>query len=207
MLGPAAVELTEAIRRRRMVRSFTGRAVDPDLLTGLVDLARRAPSAGNSQGTHFLVLDEPGDVAGFWRCTLPDERRQRFRWQGLLQAPVLVLPLADPRAYLTRYAEPDKAASGLHEPDRWPVPYWEIDTAFATMQLLLLATAHGLGALFFGLFRGEEDLLRWLGVPAPVRPIGAVAIGWPAVDEPGRSAERPRRDLTEVLHRGRWTGA
>jgi nitroreductase len=198
------MELNEVVARRRMVRSFVDGPVDRSLLLDLLDRARRAPSAGNSQGVHFVVLARPDDVVGFWDRTLPASRRATFRWQGLLRAPVLVLPCADPSVYLARYGEPDKAASGLGRPEAWPVPYWEIDAAFATMQLLLLATDRGLGALFFGLFRGEADVVTWLGIPEGVRPIGAVALGWPAPDEPGRSAGRPRRPLGEVMHEGRW---
>ena len=117
-----------------------------------------------------------------------------------------VLPLADREAYLSRYREPDKAASGLGEAERWPVPYWQVDTAFATMSILLAATDAGLGALFFGVFQRSELLLSSLGVPDGHDLIGAIAMGYPAVegDEPGRSAARPRRP--DVIHRGRWQG-
>ena len=40
-----------------MVRAFTADPVDPSVVDDLVDLARRAPSAGNSQGMAYLVLE------------------------------------------------------------------------------------------------------------------------------------------------------
>ncbi len=189
-----------------MVRSFESRPVPAEVLDAVLDLSSRAPSAGNSQGFSFLVLDGPEETARFWDVTLPEDRRAAFRWQGLLRAPVLVLPLADRQAYLDRYGEPDKAQSALAEASRWPVPYWQIDTAFATMLLLLSAVDAGLGALFFGIFRAEAELLSSLGVPDAVRPIGAVALGWPAPGDAGRSAGRHRRPLDQVVHRGRWGG-
>lgn len=199
------MELGDVVRRRRMVRAFTDDPVAPELVDRLLDLARRAPSAGNSQGWHFVVLEGPEQTARFWDVTLPAERRDRFGWPDLLRAPVLVLPIADPDAYVARYAEPDKAATGLGVDRRaWPVPYWVVDTAFATMTLLHAVVDAGLGALFFGIFREEDRLLRELGVPEGLRPIGAVAIGHPAPDAPGRSAQRPRRPLDEVVHRGGW---
>lgn len=199
------MELGDVVRRRRMVRAFTDDPVAPELVDRLLDLARRAPSAGNSQGWHFVVLEGPEQTARFWDVTLPAERRDRFGWPDLLRAPVLVLPIADPDAYVARYAEPDKAATGLGvDRQAWPVPYWVVDTAFATMTLLHAVVDAGLGALFFGIFREEDRLLRELGVPEGLRPIGAVAIGHPAPDAPGRSAQRPRRPLDEVVHRGGW---
>ena len=199
------MELSEVVRRRRMVRSFQDRPVDPSVLDAVLRSALRAPSAGFTQGWAFVVLEGAEQTDRFWRHTLPPGERDDFRWPGLLRAPVLVLPLASQAAYLARYAEPDKAGSGLHEEGAWPVPYWQVDCAFATMLLLLAAVDAGLGALFFGIFRGERELLADLGVPDDHRPIGAVALGHPADDDrPSASLARGRRPLSEVVHRGAW---
>jgi nitroreductase len=197
------MEFAELIHSRRMVRAFDARPVEPEVLERVLDAARRAPSAGNAQGWVFVVL-EGDDTRKFWDVTLPEERRESFRWQHLLDAPVVILPLASREAYLTRYSEPDKISTGLADPTRWPVPYWQIDTAFATMLLLLAIEDEGLGALFFGVFRNGEKLLAELDVPGGYELIGAVALGHPLEDEPGRSAERPRRSLEEIVHRGGW---
>ena len=198
-----------------MTRAFDGRPVPPDLLDELVDLASRAPSAGKTQGWHLIVLEGP-ETARFWDITLPTMRRGAFRWQRLLDAPVIALPLADPRSYTDRYSEPDKKATGLGASvDAWPAPYWTIDASMSVMTMLLAAEALGLGALFFGVFRGERELRRALGIPAMMQILGAIAIGWPstAQDEtgditgpggPGRSAGHRRRRPEEIIHRGGW---
>lgn len=200
------MDYREVVRRRRMVRSFTDEPVDPELLDQLLADALRAPSAGNSQGTDLIVLEGHDQTARFWDVTLPVERRAGFAWPGLLRAPVLVIPLADPSRYVARYAEPDKAATGLGAgDDAWPVPYWTVDTAFVAMSLLHGVVDAGLGALFFGIFRNEEELLARLGVPPGRRPIGAIALGHPDGDDrPGRSSGRARRPFDEVVHRGGW---
>jgi nitroreductase len=190
-----------------MTRAFdAGRPLDPATLEQLVDLASRAPSAGKAQGWHLLVL-QGDETAGFWDLTLPPAERASFGWPGLLDAPVVALVLADPDAYVARYAELDKAVTGLGAgAEAWPVPYWTVDTAFAAMTLLLAAEAEGLGALFFGVFRGEDELRAELGIPDRLDIIGVIALGWPA-SEPGRagtSASRPRRRPGEIVHRGRW---
>jgi nitroreductase len=200
------VDLREAVRRRRMVRAFTPEPVPPALVDDLIDLARRAPSAGNTRPVEFVVL-EGGQTARLWDVTLPmGERRAAFRWQGLLAAPVVVVPLVEPAAYPRRYAEPDKAGTGRGTGlDAWPVPYWWVDGGMAVHALLLGAVDAGLGALLYGLFEHEPAVLAALGVPEGRRALGAVALGWPAPDEPGRSAGRPRRPLAEVVHRGGWS--
>ena len=88
------------------------------------------------------------------------------------------------------------------------MPYWTVDTSFAAMLLLLAATNEGLGALFFGIFDHEAELLRALAVPDGLRAIGTIALGWPDAEagaaKPGRSAARPKRSLDQVVHRGGW---
>ncbi len=198
-------ELARTIRARHMVRAFTDETLDDALVEQLLDLCRRAPSAGNSQPLSFLVL-RGDDVDRYWTTTMPDaQARTSFRWQGLLRAPVLVVPYVRPAAYTDRYAEADKVATGLGAGvDAWPVPYWWVDGGAAVQNLLLAATAAGLGACFFGQFGREADVRSAFGVPDDQRALGTVALGWPAPDEPGRSRHRPRPPLGDIVHRSRW---
>ena len=199
------MELSDAVRRRRMVRAFTEAPVDPATVDHLVDLARRAPSAGHSQGWAFVVLEGAEQTARYWDVTLPAERRSGFRWPGLVAAPVLVVALVRPAAWVDRYAEDDKAATGLGEgAGEWPVPYWWVDGGMAVEHVLLGAVDAGLGACLFGVFDHEAAVLAALDVPDGWRAVGTIALGHPAPDEPGRSAGRGRRPLGDVLHRGGW---
>lgn len=185
-----------------MVRAYRPDPVAPDVLERVLGSARRAPSAGNSQGVELLVLVGPEETERYWALTLP--RREGFRWQGLLSAPVLVVPLVQDGAYTARYAEPDKAGTGLHEENAWTVPYWWVDGGMAVLLVLLAAVDEGLGAAFFGLFEHEDEVLRSFGVPPDRRALGTIALGHPAPDQPGRSASRPRRSLDDIVHRGHW---
>jgi nitroreductase len=196
------VELDDAVRRRRMCRHFQTRAVAPELVDRLVDLARRAPSAGHTQGWEFVVLEGSDQTRKFWTADADPAWLAKPDHPGVLHAPVLVIPFFSPKAYLDRYAQPDKAGTGLHLEEGWPAPYWLVDTAFATMLLLLGAVEAGLGALFFRTHGEPGQLRAALGVPDGWEPIGVVALGWPAAEE--RPPPRPRRPLEEVLHRGVW---
>ena len=202
------MELVDAIARRRMVRAFRPDPVDPALLDGLLDAARRAPSAGFTQGVELLTLTGPAETARYWDTTLPAERRTSFPWPRLLDAPVLVVVCADPGAYVARYAEPDKARTGLGDgADRWAVPFWFVDAGMAAENLLLTVTAGGLGACLFGVFDHEPTVKAAFGIPEHIRTVATVAVGHPdpSADRPSQSAAgRPRRPLTQVVHRGRW---
>lgn len=187
-----------------MCRSFLERPVDPTALDRALALATRAPSAGNTQGWAFVVL-EGQETAKFWEHEAESSWLAHPSHPGLLNAPVIVLPLASKLSYLERYSEPDKANVGAQRVAEWAVPYWLVDTAFATMLLLLGLTEEGLGTLFFALQRPAKPLLQALGVPEGWEPLGAVAVGWPSTDDrPSTSASRPRRPVAQVVHRGHW---
>ncbi|MEA3019833.1 MAG: hypothetical protein QOI47_1357 [Actinomycetota bacterium] len=200
------MELHDAIRQRRMARSFEpGRAVHPDVVDRVLDAGRRAPSAGKTQALELLVLTDDADRARFWHLSFPDsDARAAFRWQGLFDAPVLVVPVVEADAYTLRYSELDKAPSTRGRVDGWPVPYWWVDGGMAVQNMLLTAVDEGLGALFFGLFEREAATLHAFGVPAGRRALGVVALGHPRPTDPGRSERRPRRSLGEIAHRGTW---
>jgi nitroreductase len=194
------VDFQAVVRRRKMVRSFSPEPVPDALLDRILTNALQAPSAGFSQGWSFVVLAGPSQTAAFWDAISDAEWRAAPNRPGLLRAPVVIVPLTDEAAYRSRYSEPDKTMERLE-----PVPYWLVDTSFATMIILLSAVDAGLGALFFGLNGHDDELLTALGVPAGYRPIGAVALGWPdGNDRPSASVARGHRPADAVIHRGRW---
>jgi nitroreductase len=197
------MEFRDVLRRRRMVRSFVDVPIDAASVERILRAANRAPSAGFTQGIAFLVF-EGAQTTDFWEAAF--RGAEPFGWApGLMRAPLVIVPLASKSAYLDRYAEPDKGWTDRDEA-RWPVPYWHVDAAFASMLVLLAAVDEGLGALFFGIFPPENvpELLRTFGVPPEFEPIGAIAIGHPAEDPVISSAARGRKRLEAVVHRGRW---
>ena len=204
-VGSAGVEFADVVRRRRMVHVFEQRRVDRVLLDHLLDTARRAPSAGFSQGTDFLVLDDPAALARFWELT-DDPQFPRSDDEVTAAPPVVVLAFADPDRYVARYSEPDKIAFGLDRADAWPVKFWDTDTAMACMLLLLAAVDVGLGGWLFGIAHGGDDVCREFEVPPDRNLIAAVGLGYAGVDENPRGSafSRTRRPLVDMVHRNRW---
>jgi nitroreductase len=205
MVALAAV--AQVIRSRRMVRSFSPDPLPTSSVDQLLELSLRAPSAGNTGGTAWVVLDDPERLAAYWDHTTDESwRASSGRWPGLRRAPVAALALASPAAYVARYAEDDKAGSGLGAGESaWPVPYWFGDAAFSVMTLLLATEAAGLGACFLGSFRGEQLLLAALGVPDEWRLFGTVLLGRPdGHDHRSASLDRPRPGFAERVHRRQW---
>jgi nitroreductase len=198
------MEFDTVLRRRRMCRSFKDRPLPPEVVDRILAAARRAPSAGFSQGWAFVVLEGPEQTGRFWEMASEPEWRAKPNWPGLLRAPVIILPLTHEQAYRDRYSEPDKGAIPP-EDQVWPVPYWLVDTSMATLLILLAAVNEGLGALLFDVHHGRQALLADLDVPGGYEPIGAIAIGYPdGHDRPSPSLTRGHRPEADVIHRGRW---
>jgi nitroreductase len=202
------MEFHEAIRQRRMVRSFSSASIEPAVVDHILDAALRSPTAGNTSGTAWVVLEGPEQTATFWDATTDVEWRTRNprRSAGLQRAPVLLLAYSSPDAYVDRYTEADKSGSGLGEGAHlWPVPYWTGDAAFGVMTVLLGAVDAGLGACILGTFRGEDELATRLGVPQGWRLFCAVALGRrDGDDHRSTSLDRQRPLWAERVHRSRW---
>jgi nitroreductase len=193
------MEFQEVVRRRRMVRTFTGERVSGESLDRILGNAVRGPSAGFSQGQSFLVLTEPEDREKFWAiagAAIADSAQT---------APLVIVPMSRKRAYLERYAQPDKGWTDMDEA-RWPVPFWHIDTGMAGLLILQTAVDEGLGAVYFGIVPEAVAPFRAaFGVPDDQEPIGAIAVGHDAEAEK-RDLRAKRRDLSDVMHHGRWDG-
>lgn len=187
-----------------MVRNFEpGRPLSQAARDRLLSAAMRAPSAGFTQGSEFLVLEHSADRDRFWAAAGGGDRATG-RWiTGMRRAPLLVVCFSHRQAYVDRYREPDKHDDDLAA--RWPVAYWDIDAGFAALMMLLDAVDQGLGACFFGVPSDRVDAVRAaFGVPGGFRPVGVVAVGHAAPDHRPASLSRPRRHVAEVAHFGAW---
>ncbi len=197
------MEFQDVLRKRKMVRSFEDRPVPAETVERLLANARKAPSAGFSQPWSFLVFDGKDEVEKFW--SVVDTERQGWKgWPDIWNAPLMIVCCSNKDVVLERYALPDKGWTDRSE-SHWPVPYWDIDTSMAAMNILLTAVDLGLGALFFGIFRMKEFKAAF-GVPDRVTAIGAIALGWPkAGDRPSPSIKTVgRRPTPQLVHWGRW---
>jgi nitroreductase len=201
------MEFRDVVRRRRMVRRFEQRPIPRDVLERVLEAARHAPSAGFSQGFDFVVLTKPEELDWFYRTTDDPTDPESYPGRDPEVAPAcIVLPYENKRAYLERYSQPDKIQFGLDKEERWPVPFWTVDTAMAMLLILLAAVDEGLGAWYFGITRGEDEVRKTLGVPEDCKLLGPIALGYKAPDDQPRGSifARRRRAFESMFHFGRW---
>ncbi|TVR72078.1 MAG: nitroreductase family protein [Sphaerobacteraceae bacterium] len=196
------MEFADVVRKRRMVRHFKPDPIPEDSLDRIIDAARRAPSAGNTQGQSLVVITDPemrktiGEICG------EREYAGRFKHNWISEAPVQVIACTSEKAYRDRYSEPDKLQDDGSVIE-WPVPYWHIDVGCTVMALLYAVVNEGLAAGFTGTQRFQE-LKDVLGIPDEVTPVGIIPIGYPDQDVKSPSLKRGRKSLDEFAHRERW---
>lgn len=196
------MEFRDVVLKRRMVRNFADKSVDPELIERILDLTRHAPSAGFTQGQSFIVVTDPEKKKEIARTCEEDEYVNRGFAPFISRAPVLLIPCTSETAYHRRYREADKVNEDGTEIN-WPVPYWFMDIGCAVMIALLAAIDEGLVSAFAG--SKDLDALRvLLDIPAEVTPVGVIALGYRAPDVPSPSLKRGRKADTEYIHRERW---
>lgn len=167
-------DLLTLIKKRYSVRRFKPDPVPPEIIAGLLEAARWAPSAGNLQPWFFYVVTRQKEKEMLAAAAL----NQRF----VAQAPVCIVVCA----------EPDRSARVYG--DRGRHLYCYQDTAAAAQNILLAATGYGLGTCWVGAFK-EEEVRRSLAMPAGRVPVALIPAGYPADD----SVHRPgRREVSEI---------
>lgn len=165
----------EWIHARRSIRKYTAEPVSEADVTEVLEAAMAAPSAGNQQPWHFVVV----------------------RDRRLLDA----IPEFHPHTRMVAEASVGILVCGDPSLEKHP-GYWVQDCAAATENLLLAVVAKGLGAVWCGVYPRVDRVdgfRRLLGVPADVIPFAFVPIGHPAESKPPA-----RRFAPERVHRDRW---
>jgi nitroreductase len=153
----------DAIYKRRSIRKFTGERVPQETVTDFIRAGMNAPSAGNQQPWHFVIIDD--------RALLNEIPAFHPYAQMLHEAPVAILVCGDTRLE-------------KHE------GYWVQDCSAAVENILLEIVDHGYGGVWLGIYpRTErvEGLRKLLGIPDEIVPFALIAVGRPAEEKPPKN--------------------
>jgi len=154
------MDVHEAIRTRRSVRSYLDKPIPAEVMARMRRALRSAPSACNYQPWRFILVTS----ADLRRRVAQAAKGQKW----IADAPVIVVACGLP-------AEAYKQMGGHGNSA-------EIDVAIALDHLTLAAAAEGLGTCWIGAF-DEAAAKDLLGVPENVRVVAMTPLGWPASDE------------------------
>ena len=196
------MQFREVVKKRRMVRNYTGEPVERESLDRILNAGRLAPSAGHTQGQSFVVVTEEAGRRRIAQLAGESEYVGLGFDPWISRAGALVVVCVSEAAYHRRYSEPDKTDAAGNEIE-WPIPFWWVDAGAAMMAILYATVDEGLAAGFLGV-HSIDDLAAELHIPADVTPIGIVTIGHPAPDRRSGSLSRGRRQRADVIRYESW---
>ncbi len=163
---------------RRSIRKFKDGPVPDDLILKILDSARFAPSAKNSQPWEFIVVKDE---------VIKEKLGKIHRWASpLLGAPLAIVIVCNKEASPTSYL---------------------VDCANATMYIMLAAHALGLGTVWIQSLRNVEEIQEILKLPEKIIPVAILAVGWPN-ESPNPKRRKELKEIVHLDIYGRhWISA
>jgi len=169
------MDTLETIVTRRSIRKYKKQTISEKIIRDVLNAAFSAPSAGNQQPWHFIILDE----------------------RKILN----VIHTFHPSAKMLKEADKAILVCGDLNLEKFK-GFWMIDCAAATENILLAAHSLGLGACWLGVYPREgrvTGMRKLLKLPAHIIPFALVSLGYPNEHKP----REERYDKLRV-HYNKW---
>lgn len=169
------MNVLEAIKERRSIRAFTDKKVSEEDIKRLLEAARWAPSAGNTQPLEMVLVKA-------------SETRQKLSEAALNQtliqkASIVIVVCAD----ITRSSR----GYGMGGEQLYSIQ----DTAAAIENILLAAQELGLATCWIGAFH-EKKVAKIINAPKNVKPVAIIPVGYPAI----KPIVPQKRAFNEIVH-------
>ena len=179
------MKFDQILRRRRSTRSFDSRPVNKKDVISIVEAARLAPSACNSQTWRFVTVTRPESI----RRICHEAMRPVIPNLWLEQAPLVFVGCSQLDVIANRIGS---GVTGIE--------YYQIDLGIAMEHMVLKATELGLGTCWIGWF-DENTLKKILKIPQKIKISALLAVGYPK-DESSR--KRKRKPLEKIVFSEKW---
>ncbi|KYK32033.1 MAG: NADH dehydrogenase [Thermoplasmatales archaeon SG8-52-3] len=169
------MDAIEAILTRRSVRTYKNKKISDEIINDLINVGFSAPSAGNQQPWHFIILDDSKIIN-----KITDFHPYSKMLPG---AQIAIIVCGDLEI------ETNKG-------------FWVQDCSAATENILIAARAKGLGSCWLGLFPREDRVLgirKLLKIPENVIPLSLISLGYPAVKQ-----DKVNRYNSARIHKNKW---
>jgi nitroreductase len=169
------MDLVNAIHGRRSIRQFVPGTLDDATMREILSAAMSAPSAGNEQPWHFVVVRN--------RTTLTALSNAHPYAEMVQHAACAILVCVD----LTKVKHQD---------------FWPADCAAATQNILLAVHGCGLGSVWVGVYPRESrmnEIRNVIALPENILPYSLLPIGVPGETKPSEDRYRSER-----VHEERW---
>lgn len=164
------------IYTRRSIRKYEDKPISDEQVNELLRAAMYAPSAGNEQPWHFVVIKD--------RSILDEIPTYHPHTQMLKEAPLAIVPCCD--------------TGNL----KYEGVFWIQDMAAAIQNILLQGESMGLGTCWCGVYARQElveKVSETLGLPEHIIPVAIIAVGYPKEKREVRERYKPER-----VHYDKW---
>jgi len=170
------MEVKEAINRRKSIRKYQDKPIPEEIIKELLDAARKAPSAKNTQSHKYFIVKDKETINKL-------KENNAFKQPFVYDAPLIIVCCADPKQYPERVDVDDTSEN-----------YAIIDLSIASSFLVLRSTELGLGSVFVAwIYR--DKIKEILNIPKDYIVPFVILIGHPAEDPP----VKPRKELGELI--------
>jgi len=170
------MDVKEAIEKRKSVRKYQDKQISEDIIKELLDAARRAPSAKNTQSHKYFIINDKKLINKL-------KENNVFKQPFVYDAPLIIVCCANPKLYPASVDVDDS-----------PEHYALVDLSIACSFLVLRATELGLGTVFIAwVYRNK--IKKILNIPEEYIVPFAIPVGYPAEVPAGRT----RKELNEII--------
>ena len=173
------MEIYDIINTRRSIRRYAApqQEIPGTIVKRLLHAAMQAPSAGNQQPWHFLLVTDRKKLD-----TVPEFHH-----------------------YCKMIDQVDLAIVVCGDPDgkKWP-EFWPQDCSAAVQNILLAARAEGLGTVWTGVYPDKERIQGCrdlFNIPEHILPFAIIPVGWTEGEFNMIDRYNP-----EVVYQNEWGG-
>ncbi len=170
------MDVFEAIKKRRSVRSYLDKPVEEDKLSKIIEAARLAPSASNKQEWRFVVVKDK---------ELRNKLSKAAKGQAFVaEAPIVIACCAKTDNHVMTCGQ----------------KCYPIDVAIAIDHMTLAAEGLGLGTCWIGAFY-EEEVKKILEIPEDIKVVEMLCLGYA-----GGSLQQPkdRLPMEKIAFSEKW---
>ncbi len=172
------MDILPLIKKRRSVRGFKDDKLPMDVVMRIIEAGRHAPSSGNLQNWHFIIVDDREIINSLMNAC--------YDQNWIATASHLIVVVGDPHKAEIYYT-------------RKGVRYTVQNCAAATQNMILEATSLGIGSCWIGAYN-DEEIKDILAIEKDKTVEAVVAIGVQDKVE----KEVPKYVLEQITHLNKW---
>lgn len=172
------MDAMDVILTRRSIRKYNDKEISDETIKKLIDAAVSAPSAGNQQPWHFIILDAKED-----KDAVSKIQKIHPNTKFISDSNKLILVCGD--LNLEKFKG-----------------YWILDCSAATQNILLAARALGLGSCWCGVYPRDDRIKNFkklFDLPESVIPFSLISLGYTSEKQ-----EKVDRYNEERVHYNKW---